>query len=607
MLPDPLMYEMPDVPNTNQVDHVNKEMPEFSMPEHRGAHRVKMMPATLDIQRRARLAINAMTATTDPDAAYETYWFSHFMCNPPRLRHSSGDDLLLKFIEILPLMRHITGSQHNAHVDRHMVTGMLKNTAGDGLYYWPVEGRPWHSSGLYGDVVKRVNSSHYSSMLVNGMMLASLTNYYLFTGDEEWKKRAIRNVEGYRKLLVEEGDRVTPKMCFWGLGGEGYRDEQQRDAGEFLIWYVHSLFRLFAVSGYEPALELGRKLSAYLKESNFTEEGEFVSFDLANHFHTHTRALMCFIEQAILDDRDDLWEFVNKSYLFARSKGEPATGYFPEFINHGPRSTCELCEVGEMIDLAVWLSRRGVADYWDDADRYIRNQFAAGQLIDADFIRRYTAPLAPDTFERGASTDEDAAARSVGSFAGWATGSQWGGNIMQCCTANCARALYYLYDSIVTRKKGAVQINLLLNHITPEVVILSHIPYEGRIDVEVAQTKRISLRLSEGGKAGEARACIDGKDVTPKIDGRYLDFGEVDAGSTITVRFPIEVVNRDLWIEKHEYHYTFKGTTVIEAFPREELGDLYNRVHYRNPRALWQETDLYLPEKFINWAPKVDG
>mgnify|MGYP004222747317 CR=1 FL=1 len=105
-------------------------------------------------------------------------------------------------------------------------------------------------------------------------------------------------------LLVEDGEKITPKACYWGLRVEGFRDEHQRDAGEFLIWYVHSLLRLFAVTGYEPALELGRKLNVYLKESNFTEKGEFISFDVVNHFHTHTRALMCLVEQAVLDDRD---------------------------------------------------------------------------------------------------------------------------------------------------------------------------------------------------------------------------------------------------------------------------------------------------------------
>jgi hypothetical protein len=39
-----------------------------------------------------------------------------------------------------------------------------------------------------------------------------------------------------------------------------------------------------------------------------------------------------------------------------------------------------------MIAVAMRLSEAGVKDYWDDADRWIRNQFAENQLLETEWI-----------------------------------------------------------------------------------------------------------------------------------------------------------------------------------------------------------------------------
>ena len=131
MLPDPPMYEMPDVPRTNRVKYLNDKAPDFTLPEPRGEHEARMMPATLDIQERARLGINALTSATDPEADYELYWLAHFQCNPPAMRHTSDDIAQTKFFEVLTLLRHITGCMHNSHVDRRSMEAFPREELGD--------------------------------------------------------------------------------------------------------------------------------------------------------------------------------------------------------------------------------------------------------------------------------------------------------------------------------------------------------------------------------------------------------------------------------------------------------------------------------------------
>src|SRR6185437_6514621 len=123
---------------------------------------------------------------------------------------------------------------------------------------------------------------------------------------------------------------------------------------------------------------------------------------------------------------------------YAKTKGETTVGYFPEDIltdiNYGAAKdyhmTAETCELAGMIGVALKLSAAGIADYWDDADRWIRNQFAEDQLRRSDWIYRF--PQAAGGVEQpfrqvplsvvppnGQATIDHVPERSVGAFAGW--------------------------------------------------------------------------------------------------------------------------------------------------------------------------------------------
>ena len=72
------------------------------------------------------------------------------------------------------------------------------------------------------------------------------------------------------------------------------------------------------------------------------------------------------------------------------------------------------------------LSAYGVGDYYEDAERWIRNHFDETQLTPiraVDFIRW------GETMEKRKllynETDDRVAERNIGSFAGWPSGNEW--------------------------------------------------------------------------------------------------------------------------------------------------------------------------------------
>ena len=190
----------------------------------------------------------------------------------------------------------------------------------------------------------------------------------------------------------------------------------------------------------------------------------------------------------------------------------PLIGWFTEwYLADYP--SCECCTVVDMIALAVNLSVAGAGDYWDDVDRWVRNDFAEQQLTSVDWIYRMASTLPPKPVARN-ETAERAPERNVGAFAGWSTGNEWGRSIMHCCTGNSTRTLYYVWEHMLEDKdQDELRVNLLLNRASRWVDIYSYIPYEGRVDLKIKQDCRsLWLRAPEwlGAQSPEIMCTVNG-------------------------------------------------------------------------------------------------
>ena len=80
--------------------------------------------------------------------------------------------------------------------------------------------------------------------------------------------------------------------------------------------------------------------------------------------------------------------------------------------------------MADMVGIAAKLSRAGVRDYWDDLDRWTRNQFAENQLTEGEWIYRMaeSMPKKPVAYNE---TADQLVKRSLGGFAGYASGNEF--------------------------------------------------------------------------------------------------------------------------------------------------------------------------------------
>jgi hypothetical protein len=608
--------------------YINPQIPDFELPEYRGELYEATVPDTLDIAERARLALNALTETTDPEADYEVYWIVVFRSNPPHMFHSCWQSTATgKFMMAASFMRLMTGSEQNLHVDRRWMEVALKSQGPDGLNYVPLVGRPWAFVWSPVEPEEAKRRSEFKDQLLSAMgnstMLSTMSHFAKRDGSAIWRQAVRRAVDGMINLAVDEGELAYfwPSFCFSVKDQPDYARMPTDPFEAETSIAPHGLVHAYQVLGYEPALTMARKIINYLRHNFYAPDGSFIAspgVPSRAHFHAHTRGLLAMQEYAETADDDELMGFVVQSYEKARdlltnqiletglrvvkTPGASLIGFFPEWANSHMGEKGETCQLSDMIAVALRLSEAGVGDYWDDADRWIRNHLAEAQLTNIDWIGRLPQDLAVEPH----GTTERVPERNVGAFAGGPDPNDWYAGahahvLGHCCTANGSKVLYWIWERILRYQDGKLRVNLLLNRASKWADVDSYIPYQGRVDVKVKQGVDLSIRIPEWVTPAETHCKVNDKDRSLEWEGRYAKVGSVKPGDVVILTFPIFKQTDHAHIEKQPYTLVRKGNEVISIDPPGRYYPLYQRQHYSDDAPRWRRITRFISDEIINW------
>ena len=327
-------------------------------------------PDTLDLVERARYAINAITRSTNPESEYAVYFTGVLHRNPPTL---SGEiPLYGKFMEGLAFMRIMTSGDSGASTQSKDFNRHVDHV--------------WRDAFL-----RRLNEQ--KPVLTGpegGRQLAWLAIQYRQTKDSMWKELGEAAIQRALNVAVHQDD-----YCYLPRDSEGTMPTSWE--ATFQGWTLQGVTQFYMATGSEAALELAGKLARYLKDHSgiFDTDGRFLArhgvdipisplstLEPALHFHHNGNAMEALMEYALASGESEFGEFVKKCYEYARSlpDSSPLIGFFQEYIDDWPDHRgvidCETCCVVDMLLTALWMTKAGVGDYWDDIDRYLRNQFA---------------------------------------------------------------------------------------------------------------------------------------------------------------------------------------------------------------------------------------
>jgi hypothetical protein len=538
-----------------------------------GQHYEALVPDTLDLHENAKLAINALTRCTNPDSDYEVYFYGNPARNPPVMYRPEG--FYAKFWESLALMRYLSGSSFNTQVDQHWRQIFLEMFQNDALGFSFTDARL---------LCWAANNSQQEDNIC-------------------WQELAEEAIGRLSRTLNHEKD-----FCYYSNDTGAMRTGWE---ATFEGWTLQGVARVYSITGSSSARRLADELARYLKDHAqiFDRNGNFLArhesdMGPALHFHHNGNAMAALSEYALATRDPEFADFVQKGYEYARSVGWPLVGFFPEYIEDWPDPRpyidCETCATVDMIMMAINLSKLGQGDYWDDVDRYVRNQFTEMQMKSGDWID-HIAEDYPDTPVGPDEDGDQVSGRVVGSFSGWASANDYCANneenfISACCTGNGSRAIFYVWDNMLEFNNGLLSIHLLLNRASSWADVNSYIPYEGQIDVVMKTACNVEIRIPEWVKHEEVSCFVNNIPRETVFQGRYAQVGPVESGNVVTMVFPISERTVTTTIGGVSYTLIIKGNDVVSIDPPGQWHPFYQRAHYRDG-VRWLKRERFVPTR----------
>jgi hypothetical protein len=616
------------------------------------------VPDTLDLADHARLAINGILGSLNQNLDYECVFLNILDVHPAYMLHWSSmvSGVMPKYIEALPLLRQMSGSEQGLDLQQGFMDAMLKNMAEDGLIYDRQDPRrPWNVGVGYG--IQNWDED-YANMAGNGRAITGLLYWLQWTGDDVWRLNAKRTAERMLDLAVTDGE-----MAFYpnpGLGNDfsyprksGWTTRKPPETANegfegasmfYLFQPLRGFTRYFAASGDERFKEISRKFINFGLQPKFwggasdmspaasTERGHFKL-----HFHASAAALRGVLDYGIVADDQRTKEFVADAYGFARQMGIGRLGLFPT-----NSEVTEGCTLGDMIGLAVALSDAGLGDYWDDVEKYARNGLLCAQATDLEELQRVSeagqerpanAPFGGAFDYRfvqqnnkgvlpGQEIHDRVLERTIGAF-GHIVGARYQTPMMMhCCTANASQGLYYAWEGILRRSGTSAEINLWLNRRSPWADVWSWLPHEGRLLIQNKGMRQLTVRKPGWAHRTHIHCQVNGQYAEPRWVGGRMIFDGLQGAETLLITTPVNMdsvtctmVNlADPQHSQEQYCCVFHGYTAVDV-QRIVAGNdphehswyrIFRREAMKSAAAPMKHAPAYVhPEKLINWLMLV--
>jgi len=560
-----------------------------------GARYQATVPDTLDLAERGAMALRALTQLADPESRYEVYLCAHMDQKPAFMSHGlsgvshgQGGVCQPKAVEVLPLLRRMSGSTFNADVDRIMLESLLEDIEDDGLWWLKVSPTRKPSAD---DIV-------WTSTQPRAML--AVMRWYSDTGDPDLLKIAKRMVDGWIGKAVHYDSRAAYLACTYKRQGGFQKTGGEPDAlAPYLFGpALQAYAEWHRMTGDRSGLDLGRQLVEFaLKPAMWVKPdiGEWPTMSVPSehaawqgHFHTYTMGGMGLLDYAVAVNDAYLLEFAKNFYEYSRAYGIARLGHFPAVI--GPLSMAkkwneqhnteaasgamvsEGCCVADMIWMATRLSEAGVGDYWEDVDQYARNHLAELQLLDGDLLKQIyeNSPAPTRALEPTTDTTQDVIDRSIGAFTSGGGPTVAFASYTICCVTNLSRALYQVWNAIVACRNDVAQINLLLNRASPWLDIDSHLPYEGRVVITNKTARKMHIRLPRWVDKKAVQCRLNDAPVPLAWLSNYLVVESVAPGDRVVLEFPV-VQTTERWTELTydiTYAIELKANTVVDISPR---------------------------------------
>lgn len=522
-------------------------------------------PDTLYLPERARLAVQSLKSIVDPESGLPWCLFD-VTSDPPHMEHTCFDwsDHTARTIDAL-LLGGVLSGEETTQCALELYERLKQGFHENGLHYTP--NNPWTSEQA---------NMHYQRSVINALL--SLT---LALDSQDARQRLEKLVAGLHAISIKREDFwYFPAVEYlrdgwfrgdWGILGYGI--DPANTNGRLLF----GLCRYYELSGDPKAAELAKMFvnhvmyhsSAYLPDGGFATGMEFRE----GHFHSRAVTMLGVIRYAYtFNDRDALtWgrRVFDKALTYGTR-----SGWFPERLVKERAHGCETCAVVDMMETAIWLAKSGLTEYWETAERILRNQLAGSQILSIQSLKQARKNA------HAQEIDLSLLQPFVGGFSGWSEPNdilskamhRW--DLYLCCCAQGVRGFFNVWNHVIERTQDGVRLNFLINYASQDVTVKSWLPDQGKLEIICADAGLLQVRLPSWIVRSSIRVCADGNELDWWNADGYLCVKVASIRPTSVIFEQQEETTNETVLET-TYKMKWRGSSVIGITPRGTYIPLY--------------------------------
>ncbi|APW62893.1 hypothetical protein [Paludisphaera borealis] len=502
--------------------------------------------ADVDLKRMAEWAMNYLIRTPRPDLGYEPVFQCHPLRCPPA---PEGQDPVVACDTDARMdwewyyMREVSGS----NAGREVETAFHKRIRS----YIAPDGKVWSHPGAFneGDIgAKYGEKDRVIHIWGATKILQSLAEHHTRHNDAESKALARKVMLALKKLATWDDQGRCWFACGMGafkadgsVSPNGWNRQPAPIVGPLVVYWQ--------ATGDADALAFAR---AYADGMIAGVQPDGLRFAADGRFDGHSHATMHAVwgvarlglatgEAKYTQLAKGAWD-----YMLTRGTG---TGWFPA----GPDSCNETCCVSDMISIAALIARSGYPEYFDYAERYLRNSISNTQFIVTPEFEAYYRRLNAAKGEPAVTAGLDALRRFQGGVIGGTGLNDFENELLGrvssfemfgCCAPEGMRAIYTAWTETIGRRPesklgpAGVYVDMSLSRTSPWGEVVSFMPDAGRLTVKAAVADAFFLRPPHWAPHDQVRAFVGTKPAPVRWSGAYVRF-DASPGDELTITYPL--------------------------------------------------------------------
>ncbi|MDE2854853.1 MAG: hypothetical protein OXN88_11835 [Chloroflexota bacterium] len=494
----------------------------------------------LDLRRHLNLAVEHIFNTLDERQDYLPFFHYELIQQPTRLQHGPFDSphVVGRFLDALGCCAAIIDLP-----EAPAVYDALARQLYDSLERG-ASGLPWNAPTPWGP---NMAVMHNCREVMLGLL--ALWNW---RGDAR-AAPALRRL--CRSMLAAIGDGARfPGECLgaagWTSAFSGILAPPPATTGRM----IRVLVQYYRQSDDEVALELARRFAWDNLETAFDADGG-IRAEAGTHMHSITGTITGLIEYGLLMEDEAIIERARRAYDIGMAPFRSSYGWVKEFrwgswlaeplaaagyagfdINRG-----EANNTGDLIEAALLLGGRGYADYYEDADRMLRNHLLASQVVDGAWVE---AAVGLEDSDEARYGDVGRRARGGFCFGGINDLISYPEEAYQVnadLVGGSTQAICEAWQAIADIDERSVQINLLLSKQDSALALSCPPPGQQTLRVRLKDAERLRLRIPSWARPSDVSYAIDGSPRKPAdgaIGGGYLSLSGLEPGAELAVWLP---------------------------------------------------------------------